>query len=258
MHSPDYDYHGLCASTWDIWRDNTANWSDRNLFLSVIEQFGQPVLDLGGGTGRLILDYLSLGIDTDGVDNSPEMLSICRAKAETSDVERHLFQQRLQDLSLPRRYRTILGPSSILQLVTDPALALDAVRRIHDHLERGGAFIASFSFQWTPGEPLDTGWVLLFEKPRGDGAVVRSWTRERRDPDEQLWHTEQKFEVEHDGAIEESQHQRRSPEGRWYSQIQATDLFRSARLTNVRTLHDFTVEPARPDSKVFCVIGESR
>ncbi len=26
---PDYDYYGLMASTWDIWRDDTANWRDR-------------------------------------------------------------------------------------------------------------------------------------------------------------------------------------------------------------------------------------
>lgn len=33
------------------------------------------------GTGRLLLDYLAQGIDIDGVDNSPEMLALCRPDA---------------------------------------------------------------------------------------------------------------------------------------------------------------------------------
>ena len=80
MNSPDYDYHGLLASTWDVWRDNTENWSDSLLFLDIVRQYGQPALDVGCGTGRIILDYLSKGIDIDGVDNSPEFLEICRTK----------------------------------------------------------------------------------------------------------------------------------------------------------------------------------
>ncbi len=24
-----YEYSGLLASTWDVWRDDTANWGDR-------------------------------------------------------------------------------------------------------------------------------------------------------------------------------------------------------------------------------------
>jgi len=39
----------------------------------VIAQAGQPVLDVGCGTGRLLLDYMQQGIDVDGMDNSPEM-----------------------------------------------------------------------------------------------------------------------------------------------------------------------------------------
>jgi ubiquinone/menaquinone biosynthesis C-methylase UbiE len=256
--SPRDDYRGLVASTWDVWRDDTANWRDRHFYLDVIHRFGQPALDIGCGTGRLILDYLSLGIDIDGVDCSREMLDICRDKAAKLGLAPapSLYEQRIETLDLPRRYRTIVAPSSVLQLLTDPDQARAAMQRIAAHLVSGGALVASFNFEWREGEPLDTGWELLFEKRRpGDGAIVRSWTREWREPAHQLWHVEQRFEVELVGRIIDSAHHRRCPEGRWYTQPQAIELYRAAGLADVRALHEFTQDPAGPQDKLFCVLG---
>lgn len=256
MNSSEYDYRGLLASAWDLWRDNTADWSDRFFFLDFIRQYGEPVLDLGCGTGRLILDYLAEGIDTDGVDNSPEMLAICREKGQKAGLSPGLFQQRIETLALPRTYRTILGPSSVLQLVTDAEAARRALGRIYAHLQPGGVFVTSFSFEWREGDPLDSGWQLLFEKRRpADGAIVRSWTHEWHEPEKQLWHSEQRFEVEREGKVIETEFQRRCPEGRWYTQTQAAELFRDMGFADIKVFHEFTQEPARPEDRLWCVAG---
>jgi SAM-dependent methyltransferase len=257
MRGPDHDYHGLAVATWDLWRDDTGAWPDRSLYLEIIRRFGEPVLDLLCASGRLLLDYLGEGVDVEGLDGSAEMLSLVREKAAGSGLpEPTLHLQHLEELSLPRRYRTILGASSAIQLVTDVATAQQTMHRVVEHLEPGGAFAGSFAFGWREGDPLDTGWELLFEKPRpDDGAIVRSWTRERHEPEEQLWHTEQRFEVERDGDIIVTERQRRSPEGRWYTQQQAVELLRSAGLVDVELFSGFTTEPARPDDRLFCALG---
>jgi ubiquinone/menaquinone biosynthesis C-methylase UbiE len=256
---PDEEYSGLTASTWDLWRDDTANWSDRFFYRDIIDRYGEPVLDIGCGTGRLLLDYLAEGIDVDGIDSSAAMLDICRAKSGQQDCAPRLYQQRMEDLDLPRRYRTILGASSVLQLLTEAGAAEAALRRILRHLEPGGAFVTPFAFEWRPGEPLDTGWELLFDKPRpSDGATIRAWTREWREPARQLWHTEQRFEVEVNGTIVQAEHHRRSPEGRWYTQAQAAELFRSAGYHHIQVFHRFTHEPARDEDPLYCVLGERR
>jgi SAM-dependent methyltransferase len=253
MRDGDDAYHGLAVSSWDLWRDDTSGWPDRAVFRRVIDRSGTPVLDLGCATGRLLLDYLRDGIDIDGVDASAQMLDLVREKARRDGLsEPTLHQQRLEQLSLPRRYATILGASSALQLVTDAADAAQATSRILEHLQPNGTFTGSFAFEWRPGEPLDTGWELLFEKRRGtDGATVRSWTREWREPEHQLWHAEQRFEVELDGEVLESEHHRRSPEGRWYTQPQAIELLTAAGFVEVELFHGFTHEPVRPDDRLF-------
>lgn len=114
---PDYEYKGLMAEAWDVLRGDTSNRSDRPLYLAWIQEYGQLALDVGCGTGRLLLEYLQHGIDIDGVDNSPEMLALCRRKAAHLGLQPTLHEQVMEALDLPREYRTILIPSSSLQLI---------------------------------------------------------------------------------------------------------------------------------------------
>src|SRR5438067_1735809 len=125
MTAPDYDYRGLKASTWDLSRGDTSTWTDRAFYLDIVRKYGQPVLDVGSGTGRILLDFLEQGIDVEGVDNSPEMLGICHEKADKLGLSPVIHQQRMQSLDLPGRYGTILVPSSSLQLLTDADVAAE-------------------------------------------------------------------------------------------------------------------------------------
>ena len=92
MGSENYEYRGFIASAWDLLRGDTTDWPDRPFYRDIILQNGQPALDIGCGTGRLLLDYLAAGIDIDGVDNSPEMLAICEEKAQKSGLHPILFR----------------------------------------------------------------------------------------------------------------------------------------------------------------------
>lgn len=256
MTTAEYDYYGIKASTWDLWRDNTSGWVDRFFFLDIVRQYGQPVLDVGCGTGRFVLDYLAQGIDIDGVDNSPEMLAICQAKARKLGLSPNLYHQTMEALALPRTYRTILVPSGTFQLITQANAACEALRRFFVHLQPGGALIMSFAFGWKAGEPLDKGWELLFEKVRPeDRARVRSWTHEWYEPDQQFWHTEQRFEVELHGEVIAGEEHRHSPEGRWYSQAQVIQAYREVGFIDIQLFHGFEHQPASDDDRLFCALG---
>ena len=81
------EYTGLKARAWDALRGDTSSWDDRAFFLEVTKELGEPVLDVGCGTGRMLLDFLALGIDIDGVEISPDMLAILRAKADAAGLD---------------------------------------------------------------------------------------------------------------------------------------------------------------------------
>src|SRR6185436_3675545 len=100
---PAYEYHGLMAEAWDLLRGDYSGWPDRPFYLEAIRRFGEPALDVGCGTGRLLLDYLAQGVDCEGVDNSPEMLAICEEKARAAELTPTLYEQQMEELDLPRR-----------------------------------------------------------------------------------------------------------------------------------------------------------
>jgi len=253
----DFEYRGLMASTWDLLRGDTSRWEDRFAYLKMIEKYGQPALDVGCATGRLLLDYLQNGIDIDGVDISPEMLALCTEKASKMGLSPVLYQQAMENLELPRRYRTILVPSSSFQLILDPDQAAQAMLRLHAHLQPKGALVMPFMRLWREGDPLESDWELMSEKVRPeDGAMVRKWSRWRYDPQAQLEYTEDRYEVMLDGVVLASEHHRRSPVTREYTKSQAVQLYHLAGFAEIRLLSGFSMDPARDEDRIFSVVGE--
>jgi len=250
------EYRGLKAQAWDLLRGDTSSWPDRAFYLDVIAKSGEPVLDVGCGTGRLLLDYLQRGIDIDGVDNAPEMLALCREKASELGVAPRLYEQAMESLDLPRRYRTVLVPSSSFQLVTDADDARAALGCLRAHLAPGGTLVMSFMKMRRKGQPLEFDWIRVAEAQRPeDGATVRRWTRARFDPETQLDHEEDRYELIVDGNVVHTEHDARSPATREYRLDQALRLYEDAGLRDVRATSGFTFAPASPDDDVFCVFG---
>ena len=257
MAETTYEYGGMMAEFWDLLRGDTTNWSDRFFFKDVVAQSGQPVLDVGCGTGRLLLDFMQDGIDSDGMDNSPEMLERCRKKAATLGLEPRLYLQTMETLDLPRRYQTIIVPSSSFQLVTDLADAREAMRRFFNHLLTGGMLVMPLMPYHTGDnhDPVVIGeWSRETVRPE-DGATIRRWSRSRIDRVDGLEHTEDRYEIIVNGAVIAAESHSRSPATRIYTQAQATQLYTEAGFTDIRLTSDFTHEPAKPDDGVFCIWG---
>jgi 2-polyprenyl-3-methyl-5-hydroxy-6-metoxy-1,4-benzoquinol methylase len=81
--SPQTWHYGVVARFWaEFINDGAAIL----YFLQQIETHGQPALDAGCGTGRLLLPALRAGLDVDGSDISADMLDLCRGTAEREFV----------------------------------------------------------------------------------------------------------------------------------------------------------------------------
>jgi ubiquinone/menaquinone biosynthesis C-methylase UbiE len=255
MKLPEYEYKGLMAEAWDVLRGDTSNWADRHFYLEIIQMYGQPVLDVGCGTGRLLLDYLQQGVDIDGVDNSPEMLAICKQKAGELKLEPNLYEQYLENLDLPRKYQTILVPSSSLQLIVDLEAVVRVMKRLYAHLLPNGVVVASFMTLWSSGEPLETEWEKTAIRET-DGVKFRRVARSRFDPVSECEHTQDLYQkIVNDKVLMEEKHQR-SPATRSYNPFQAKELFEKASFQNIQLFSEFTFNVVKSEDHLFTILGQ--
>lgn len=254
MATPNYEYYGLMAEFWDLFRGDTSTWEDRFFYLDVVKKYGQPVLDVGCGTGRIQLDFLQQGIDIDGIDNSPDMLAKLHEKANKLNLNPTVHQQEMDKLDLPRKYQTILVPSSSFQLLLDASLPPVVMGRFNEHLLPGGILVMPFMTLWKDGDPLESEFTREAVRPK-DGATIRRWQYSRFDPATELEDTIDRYEIIKDGQVIQTEEHHQSPATRSYTQEQAINLYKQAGFKEMLAFSGFTFEPVKPDDTIFSIIG---
>lgn len=252
--TPNYEYHGLMVTYWDLLRGDTSQWADRFMWLDLIQKYGQPVLDVGCSSGRLILDFLAQGIDVDGVDISPEMIALCRENAAKKNLAPNLYIQSMTSLDLPRQYKTILVPSSSVQLLLKPGEPQQAMQGFYKLLEPGGILASPFMTLWKEGDPLEGEFTQEATRPE-DGATVRRTGWSRFNPKTKMEDTRDTWEVIKDGGVIENEIHERSPATLSYAQTEAIQLFKEAGFSKVEIYSEFTFNPVKPEDTLFTLVG---
>ena len=101
----------------------------------------RTAVDLACGTGSVSLLLAQKGLQTTGVDMSPEMLCMAAQKAENSANRPVFVCQKLQELRLVRGVDLAVCALDSLDYVTDPKDCQEAIRRVYKYLNPGGCFI---------------------------------------------------------------------------------------------------------------------
>jgi ubiquinone/menaquinone biosynthesis C-methylase UbiE len=255
MSTTNYDYRGMMVEYWDLLRGDTSKWSSRPYFLKVIKDSGEPALDVACGTGRLLLDYMREGVDIDGVDISPEMISKARENAEQLGLNPNLYVQAMQNLDLPRRYQTIIVPLSSFLHLTETSDIRAALNRFYVHLKPGG--ILAMSLRVMDPNPVEVDWEIDSEVTRpSDGALVRRWFRCKYDVANRIQHTEDRYEIIKDDQIIHSESYVSSPFLTWYKCSEALEYLRQAGFSDVQAHSNFKPKPATDEDINYIVLGK--
>ncbi len=142
--------------------------ADLAMYLGFAERVGSPILDLGCGTGRVLIRLAQAGFQVTGLDISGAMLEIARRKVAGQGLgERvRLVQADMRDFAIGQQFHmAFCAINSFMHLETQ-ADQLAALRCWRRHLRPGGLLILDL---FPPGPDL-----LMDED--GRLTVQRTWT----------------------------------------------------------------------------------
>ncbi len=139
MSEPDY---ATLARYYDL--EHGAFQDDFALYLGFAARTGSPLLEFGCGTGRLLLALAEAGYDITGVDVSPAMLDLARAKLAGRPQlpgKVSLVQADARDVVLPDRFALAFWALNSFMHLANQADQLRALERANALLRGGGLLI---------------------------------------------------------------------------------------------------------------------
>jgi len=171
-------YDGFIADYYDSSPMVTQRTQDVAFYCTAVCKFGDPVLELGCGTGRIALAIAEAGYRVVGLDISERMLeraAVKRLALPREARERvHLVEGDMTSFTLGETFRSIIIPFRPFQHLLEIDDQIRCLQCVKQHLAPNGRLIVDF-FQTDPDrmhEPKHQKESLLMEYELPDGRHV--------------------------------------------------------------------------------------
>jgi SAM-dependent methyltransferase len=146
-------------------------FDDLGYYRQLCQHRAGATLELGCGTGRLLLPLLASGVDIEGIDQSPGMLQQLHCAAQALDLNPKTHLGSLTDFSVSRAFNTVLCPYSVLTYLTTSAELATCLQRIKQVLAPHGLLVLD-TFIPQDVTPFDD-FRLDYRRPHGSGILQR-------------------------------------------------------------------------------------
>ncbi|HTT30408.1 MAG TPA: class I SAM-dependent methyltransferase [Solirubrobacteraceae bacterium] len=157
-----------------IWHDIECGSyaEDLPLWRSLAAEHGDPVLDVGAGTGRVSLVLAREGHRVTALDRDPALLDALAQRADRVDVTTVVADAR--DFDLPERFPLIIVPMQTIQLLGGPGGRRRFLAAARRHLLPGGALAIAIAELLETYEVVDGMPAPLPDLREEDGIVYSS------------------------------------------------------------------------------------
>lgn len=139
-NEPRWSYDAI-ADVYATDMGQSMPFDDIDWYRALCLREGGRVLELGCGTGRILIELLRAGIDAVGADRSLPMLARLRRDAKKYTLSPNVTQMDIAAPTLAGPFRTILLPYSLITYLRDPTAAQQAVQTLAALVESGGCLV---------------------------------------------------------------------------------------------------------------------
>jgi SAM-dependent methyltransferase len=172
--------------------------ADLPFYFRQVRKYGEPVLELACGTGRIAIPLAESGYKVTGLDVSEAMLSEARRKANAGGVQIEWIHADCRRFDLNRKFRTILFPFTALAHLLDLESVEGCFACVRRHLTEHGAFILDYfnpRLDYLLRDPEKRYPAAEYPHPDGKGQVVIT-ENNRYDAVHQINHVKWYYRIE--------------------------------------------------------------
>lgn len=148
---------------------------DIPFYLSQIDRYGEPVLELACGTGRITIPIAEKGFRVTGLDVSEAMLSRAKIKAATKGVQVDWVRADCRDFVLHKHFDFVFLPFNSITHVHDLESLEACFTCVREHLADSGRFVIDVfnpRLDILMRDPARRYPVAQYPDPDGRGTVV--------------------------------------------------------------------------------------
>ncbi|MCU0487914.1 MAG: class I SAM-dependent methyltransferase [Anaerolineales bacterium] len=225
---------------------HSLHQEDIPFWLELASHTPGPILELGCGTGRVLLPLARAGHTCWGLDNDPAMLEFCTRQVDPGLHARvHLVQADMRAFELPEKFGLILLPCNTLSTLAELDLE-HLLKSVFKHLAPGSCFACSLANPELLRQMPRTGPEEIeetFAHPLDGAPVQVSSTWER---DKNLFKLT--WAYSHLKPGERAERTLAQVDHHLFSAQFYLDQFKAAGFTNLQVFGDFQKKPSRKRS----------
>jgi SAM-dependent methyltransferase len=201
----------------------------QNFYVELAKESGGPVLEMGCGTGRILIPVARAGVTAYGMDISKPMLDQLSAslQKEPAIVQDRItiLHDDIRSADTGRRFPFIFAAGNVLHTFLDRADQRAWLRNVRRHLEPGGAFVFDvFQFDYRYLLiPSDQWNVQVDRTEAATGYRVRRFYRVEHEPELQRFRVEFRWLIE-DASGVTVKDERASIMQRWFTKGELENL----------------------------------
>lgn len=129
------------AQRYDLVMGAYASGDQLNFYRRQIARYGEPVLELACGSGRLTIPLAKEGVNITGVDISEDMLALAKLKASTDRLNLRFVQGDMRNFDLGETFKFIFIPAQSLSHLHTRAEIENCFACARRHLTSEGRFL---------------------------------------------------------------------------------------------------------------------
>jgi SAM-dependent methyltransferase len=141
-HSEVSQYSGFFAEFYDIIH---SGLSDVGAYIEFGHKYGPDILELGSGTGRILIPLARAGFTVTGIDLSHDMICRCKTKLDLEDEATKsrvaIARKDITEFCFEKLFDLVIAPCNVINHLFEPTRLKKALTCARNHLKESGIFI---------------------------------------------------------------------------------------------------------------------